>query len=77
MPKGSDENWARKVYDQHLNQSPHFRKPRMSNSAFIIVHFADMVRKHLLGRIWQMVAQNLSMFVIILLGFFALGSVRV
>ncbi|KAK9967525.1 hypothetical protein ABG768_001921 [Culter alburnus] len=44
MPKGSDENWARKVYDQHLNQSPHFRKPRMSNSAFIIVHFADMVQ---------------------------------
>ncbi len=45
MPKGSDENWARKLYDQHLNHNPHFRKPRMSNSAFIIVHFADMVRK--------------------------------
>uniref|UniRef100_A0A8C1XI12 Methyl-CpG binding domain protein 3b n=1 Tax=Cyprinus carpio TaxID=7962 RepID=A0A8C1XI12_CYPCA len=44
MPKGSDENWARKLYDQHLNHSPHFRKPRMSNSAFIIVHFADMVQ---------------------------------
>uniref|UniRef100_A0A673IQW0 Methyl-CpG binding domain protein 3b n=1 Tax=Sinocyclocheilus rhinocerous TaxID=307959 RepID=A0A673IQW0_9TELE len=44
MSKGSDENWARKLYDQHLNHSPHFRKPRMSNSAFIIVHFADMVQ---------------------------------
>ncbi|XP_077082574.1 unconventional myosin-Va [Siphateles boraxobius] len=44
MPKGSDENWARKVYDQHLNHSPYFRKPRMSNSAFIIVHFADLVQ---------------------------------
>ncbi|KAK7137051.1 hypothetical protein R3I93_017195 [Phoxinus phoxinus] len=44
MPKGSDENWARKVYDQHLNLSPYFRKPRMSNSAFIIVHFADLVQ---------------------------------
>lgn len=48
MPKGSDENWAQKVYDQHLNHSPYFRKPRMSNSAFIIVHFADLVRKYLL-----------------------------
>ncbi|XP_039550928.1 unconventional myosin-Vb isoform X2 [Pimephales promelas] len=44
MPKGSDENWARKVYDQHLNHSPYFRKPRMSNSAFVIVHFADLVQ---------------------------------
>ncbi|XP_051979508.1 unconventional myosin-Vb [Xyrauchen texanus] len=44
MPKGSDENWARKLYDQHLNHSPHFRKPRMSNSAFTILHFADMVQ---------------------------------
>ncbi|XP_036441901.1 unconventional myosin-Vb isoform X2 [Colossoma macropomum] len=44
VPKGSDENWARKLYEQHLNQSPNFRKPRMSNSAFIVLHFADMVQ---------------------------------
>ncbi|KAJ8374528.1 hypothetical protein SKAU_G00051080 [Synaphobranchus kaupii] len=46
MPKGSDENWARKLYDQHQNQSPnpHFRKPRMSNMGFVILHFADMVQ---------------------------------
>ncbi|XP_010869967.4 unconventional myosin-Vb [Esox lucius] len=46
MPKGSEENWARKLYDQHQSNkpSPHFRKPRMSNSAFIILHFADMVQ---------------------------------
>ncbi|XP_023699451.2 unconventional myosin-Vb isoform X1 [Paramormyrops kingsleyae] len=44
MPKGSDENWARKLYDQHQNHSPHFGKPRMSNLAFIIFHFADTVR---------------------------------
>ncbi|XP_055073838.2 unconventional myosin-Va [Misgurnus anguillicaudatus] len=44
MPKGSDENWARKLYDQHLNRSAHFQKPRMSNFAFIILHFADMVQ---------------------------------
>ncbi|KAK3562494.1 hypothetical protein QTP86_034606, partial [Hemibagrus guttatus] len=44
IPKGSDENWARKLYDHHLNQSPNFRKPRMSNAAFIVLHFADMVQ---------------------------------
>ncbi|XP_048832593.1 unconventional myosin-Vb isoform X2 [Brienomyrus brachyistius] len=44
IPKGSDENWAQKLYDQHQNHSPHFGKPRLSNSAFIIFHFADMVR---------------------------------
>ncbi|XP_044056593.1 unconventional myosin-Vb [Siniperca chuatsi] len=46
MPKGSDESWVRKLYDQHLTSKPHphFRKPRMSNSAFIVVHFADMVQ---------------------------------
>ena len=45
MPKGSDESWVRKLYDQHLTSKPHphFRKPRMSNSAFIVLHFADTV----------------------------------
>uniref|UniRef100_A0A672IWV3 Methyl-CpG binding domain protein 3b n=1 Tax=Salarias fasciatus TaxID=181472 RepID=A0A672IWV3_SALFA len=45
MPKGSDENWVRKLYDQHLTSvpHPHFRKPRMSTSAFIVLHFADTV----------------------------------
>ncbi|XP_054903851.1 unconventional myosin-Va [Poeciliopsis prolifica] len=46
MPKGSDENWARKLYDQHLSSKPHphFEKPRMTNSAFIVFHFADTVQ---------------------------------
>ncbi|KAM3619892.1 uncharacterized protein V6R79_015415 [Siganus canaliculatus] len=46
MPKGSDESWVQKLYDQHLSSKPHphFRKPRMSNSAFIVLHFADMVQ---------------------------------
>ncbi|KAJ3599429.1 hypothetical protein NHX12_033392 [Muraenolepis orangiensis] len=46
MPKGSDENWARKLYDQHQssNPHPHFSKPRMSNIAFIVLHFADAVQ---------------------------------
>uniref|UniRef100_A0A669E6T8 Methyl-CpG binding domain protein 3b n=1 Tax=Oreochromis niloticus TaxID=8128 RepID=A0A669E6T8_ORENI len=46
MPKGSDESWVRKLYDQHLSSKPHphFRKPRMSNSAFIVLHFADTVQ---------------------------------
>ncbi|CAL8268480.1 unnamed protein product, partial [Arctogadus glacialis] len=46
MPKGSDENWAMKLYDQHYcsNPHPHFSKPRLSNSAFILLHFADEVQ---------------------------------
>ncbi|XP_041085865.1 unconventional myosin-Vb isoform X2 [Polyodon spathula] len=44
MPRGSDESWAQKLYMRHQNQSPHFSKPRLSNTAFIIVHFADRVQ---------------------------------
>ncbi|KAM8874944.1 unconventional myosin-Va isoform 2-T2 [Spinachia spinachia] len=46
MPKGSDESWVLKLYDQHLSsrRHPHFQKPRMSNSAFVIVHFAGTVQ---------------------------------
>lgn len=43
MPKGSDESWAQKLYNTHLKKSSHFDKPRMSNTAFIIQHFADKV----------------------------------
>lgn len=43
MPKGSDKNWCQKLYDKHYNKAQHFDKPRMSNMAFIIHHFADKV----------------------------------
>ncbi|KAM9831375.1 unconventional myosin-Va [Neosynchiropus ocellatus] len=51
MPKGSDENWTRKLYDQHLGGKPHphFMKPRISNAAFIILHFADTVQYECCG----------------------------
>ncbi|XP_041666986.1 unconventional myosin-Vb [Cheilinus undulatus] len=42
VPKGTDQNWAQKLYKQH-SSSAHFQKPRMSNVSFIIVHFADKV----------------------------------
>ncbi|XP_065142955.1 unconventional myosin-Vb isoform X1 [Paramisgurnus dabryanus] len=42
VPKGTDMNWAQKLYSKHSG-SGHFEKPRMSNSSFIIVHFADKV----------------------------------
>ncbi|XP_028318179.1 unconventional myosin-Vb isoform X5 [Gouania willdenowi] len=42
MPKGTDQNWTQKLYKQHSN-SAHFQKPRMSNTSFIINHFADKV----------------------------------
>uniref|UniRef100_A0A8C7E709 Unconventional myosin-Va n=1 Tax=Naja naja TaxID=35670 RepID=A0A8C7E709_NAJNA len=43
MPKGSDNSWAQKLYNTHLNKSALFEKPRLSNKAFIIQHFADKV----------------------------------
>ncbi|XP_075753377.1 unconventional myosin-Va isoform X4 [Pelodiscus sinensis] len=43
MPKGSDGSWAQKLYNTHLNKCVLFEKPRMSNKAFIIQHFADKV----------------------------------
>ncbi|XP_049322002.1 unconventional myosin-Vb isoform X8 [Astyanax mexicanus] len=42
VPKGTDQNWTQKLYSQHL-KSDHFEKPRMSNTSFIVVHFADKV----------------------------------
>ncbi|KAJ7993038.1 hypothetical protein DPEC_G00268290 [Dallia pectoralis] len=51
MPKGSDESWARKLYDQHQGNQPsqYFQKPRMSNTAFVILHFADTVQYECAG----------------------------
>ncbi|KAL2088781.1 hypothetical protein ACEWY4_015680 [Coilia grayii] len=43
MPKGSDDSWAQKLYNTHLKTCALFEKPRMSNRAFIIKHFADKV----------------------------------
>uniref|UniRef100_A0A3Q1FN00 Myosin VAa n=1 Tax=Acanthochromis polyacanthus TaxID=80966 RepID=A0A3Q1FN00_9TELE len=43
MPKGSDNSWAQKLYNTHLKTCSLFEKPRMSNRAFIIQHFADKV----------------------------------
>ncbi|XP_029436017.1 unconventional myosin-Vb isoform X3 [Rhinatrema bivittatum] len=42
VPKGTDQNWAQKLYDRHTS-SNHFQKPRMSNTSFIVSHFADKV----------------------------------
>ncbi|XP_073536575.1 unconventional myosin-Vb isoform X1 [Phyllobates terribilis] len=42
VPKGTDQNWAQKLYDRH-GSSQHFKKPRMSNISFIVIHFADKV----------------------------------
>ncbi|XP_032889430.1 unconventional myosin-Vb [Amblyraja radiata] len=42
MPKGTDQSWAQKLYDRH-SSSCHFQKPRMSNMAYVVIHFADKV----------------------------------
>ncbi|XP_056428303.1 unconventional myosin-Va isoform X1 [Hyla sarda] len=43
MPKGTDNTWAQKLYNTHLKTCSLFEKPRLSNVAFIIQHFADKV----------------------------------
>lgn len=49
MPKGSDETWAQKLYNTLLKQNAHFEKPRLSNRAFIIHHFADKVKRNFMA----------------------------
>ncbi|CAG7709106.1 unnamed protein product [Allacma fusca] len=48
MPQGSDTSWAQKLYSK-CNKWEQFSKPRMSNSSFIITHFADKVEYQSVG----------------------------
>uniref|UniRef100_A0A8C3VFU2 Myosin VC n=1 Tax=Catharus ustulatus TaxID=91951 RepID=A0A8C3VFU2_CATUS len=43
LPHGKDENWLQKLYNNFVNKNSLFEKPRMSNTSFIIQHFADKV----------------------------------
>merc|ERR1719410_1225693 len=42
MPKGSDKSWVEKLYDK-CKKWEHFQKPRLSQTAFLVKHFADQV----------------------------------
>ncbi|XP_023346173.1 unconventional myosin-Va, partial [Eurytemora carolleeae] len=42
VPKGSDKSWVEKLYDK-CKKYEHFSKPRLSQSAFLVKHFADQV----------------------------------
>jgi len=42
MPKGSDKSWVEKLYDK-CKKWEHFAKPRLSQTAFLVTHFADKV----------------------------------
>ncbi|ODM94445.1 Unconventional myosin-Vb [Orchesella cincta] len=42
--KGSDSSWCQKLYQKCVTGSAHFEKPRMSQTAFVVVHFADRVQ---------------------------------
>ncbi|XP_032683179.1 unconventional myosin-Va isoform X3 [Odontomachus brunneus] len=48
MPKGSDASWAEKLYAK-CGKSKHFEKPRFGATAFLIHHFADLVRYESVG----------------------------
>ncbi|KAF7656344.1 hypothetical protein LDENG_00042780 [Lucifuga dentata] len=42
FPQGTDQSWLQKLYN-YIDSSPLFEKPRLSNEAFVIQHFADKV----------------------------------
>lgn len=48
MPRGADSSWIQKLYKQHLKKE-HFSKPRLSQTAFIVHHFADDVEYEVTG----------------------------
>ena len=39
---GSDQSWVQKLYDK-CSKCEHFQKPRLSQTAFVVKHFADNV----------------------------------
>lgn len=48
LPNASDKNWCHKLYDKHV-KSKFFEKPRMSQTSFLVVHFADRVEYQMEG----------------------------
>ncbi|XP_037624073.1 unconventional myosin-Vc [Sebastes umbrosus] len=42
FPQGTDQSWLQKLFS-YLDANPLFEKPRLSNEAFVIQHFADKV----------------------------------
>ncbi len=48
VPKGSDKGWVEKLYEK-CKKWEHFSKPRLSQTAFIVRHFADMVEYECAG----------------------------
>jgi len=42
VPKGSDKSWVDKLYEK-CKKWEHFAKPRLSQTAFLVTHFADQV----------------------------------
>ncbi|XP_044050303.1 unconventional myosin-Vc isoform X3 [Siniperca chuatsi] len=42
FPQGTDQSWLQKLFN-YLDANPLFEKPRLSNEAFVIQHFADKV----------------------------------
>ena len=48
MPKGTDKSWVEKLYDK-CSKAEHFSKPRLSQTAFVVKHFADNVEYECAG----------------------------
>ncbi|XP_054476812.1 unconventional myosin-Vc [Anoplopoma fimbria] len=48
FPQGTDQSWLQKLFN-YLYANPLFEKPRLSNEAFVIQHFADKVEYQCTG----------------------------
>ncbi|KAG8180741.1 hypothetical protein JTE90_004696 [Oedothorax gibbosus] len=48
MPKGTDNTWCQKLFTQ-CKKWKHFEKPRLSQTAFLVHHFADIVQYEVQG----------------------------
>ncbi|XP_068578524.1 unconventional myosin-Vc isoform X2 [Cebidichthys violaceus] len=48
FPQGTDQSWLQKLFN-YLDANPLFEKPRLSNEAFVIQHFADKVEYQCTG----------------------------
>ncbi|XP_029952610.1 unconventional myosin-Vc isoform X2 [Salarias fasciatus] len=48
FPQGTDHSWLQKLHN-YLDANPLYEKPRLSNEAFVIQHFADKVEYQCTG----------------------------
>lgn len=59
FPQGTDGSWLQKLFS-YLEPNPLFEKPRLSNEAFVLQHFADKVKSGGLQELTSCIMQHLN-----------------